>query len=134
MSSVPLQQVARDEPTHHWSGDATWREVAELRERLFDQLEMPGGSGLLLDVRDVTAIDTSGVVLLVGANFRATAAGRTLTLLDDDGPVSLALARRHMLAGFTVTRRVCVPGHGDEQRLVESRLSTTSLAVPGGTS
>jgi ABC-type transporter Mla MlaB component len=87
-----------------WADEVTWREVAALREDLFDQLEFPECVDLRLDVRRVTAIDTPGIALLIGANHRATATGRRLELIDANGPVTAALVRKHMLRDFRVTQ------------------------------
>jgi anti-anti-sigma regulatory factor len=82
----------------------TWRETAQLRERLFDEFEASGSTGVRLDVRRVQNIDQTGVALLIGANHRATAAGRRLVLIDANGPVTAALARMHMIPDFVITQ------------------------------
>ena len=61
---------------------------AKLREALFDALEAAGQTGVRLDVRQVPSIDKSRVALLVGANHRAAALGRTLVRTDHNGPVT----------------------------------------------
>ena len=95
-----------DQQTCTWSGAVTWRDVADKREALFDQLEVPGSSGVRVDVSAVSSIDATGIALLVGANHRAAATGRLLILIDSDGPVSRALARKHLLRDFLVTTRI----------------------------
>ncbi len=87
-----------------WSGDVTWRQVPDLREALFDALEEVDCDELRLDVRGVAAIDVPGLALLIGANYRATATGRRLVLVDADGPVTEALTSRRMLADFSLTQ------------------------------
>jgi ABC-type transporter Mla MlaB component len=94
----------QDEQECTWIGDVTWREVTGLREELFDQLEVPGSIGVRLDVRGVTSIDSPGIALLIGANYRATAVGRRLVVIDADGPVTAALSRRHVIRDFLVTQ------------------------------
>ena len=86
-----------------WSGEVTWREVPGLRESLFDHLEVPGSVGVRLDVRRVTAIDGPGIALLLGANYRATATGRRLILVDASGPVTAELTRRRLIRDFLLT-------------------------------
>lgn len=85
------------------AGEITWRVTATLRERLFDELEVDGVTGLRLDVREVSSIDRNGVALLVGLNHRAAVAGRGLILIDRNGPVTKALAAMHLLRNFVVT-------------------------------
>ena len=125
-------QSAVDLLPHRWSGEVTWRDAAELREALFDRLEAPASLGVHLDVRDVTYIDISGVALLIGANFRASSAGRALALLDNEGAVSRALAKRHVLSDFQVTSGTGARGHADLPRRRQPRLRATPLAVLGG--
>jgi anti-anti-sigma regulatory factor len=86
-----------------WTGEWTWRQVAELRERLFDEMDA-SADGLCLDVRGVTGIDRTGVALLIGANHRARALGRPLALLDEDGPVTEALRGAHVLSDFDLVQ------------------------------
>jgi anti-anti-sigma regulatory factor len=75
-----------------WSGEITWRGNARLRENLFDRLEDHGARGdLRVDVRAVTALDKTGVALLIGANHRAHSLDRSLVLIDAHGPVTAAL-------------------------------------------
>ena len=62
-----------------------------------DELEVPGSTGVRLDVRGVRSIDTTGIALLIGANHRAAANGRRLVLIDNNGTVTAALSRKHML-------------------------------------
>jgi len=95
---------AEDEPGFAWGGPITWRETADLREALFDELEVPGLTGLRLDVRAVTAIDRTGVGLLIGANHRAAANGRRLILIDNGGLVTAALSALHMLKDFLIVQ------------------------------
>lgn len=87
-----------------WVGEVTWREVADLREALFDELEVPGYVGVRLDVRRVTLIDRPGSALLIGANHRAVAIGRRLVLVDAHGPVTVALSKLHVLKDFLVVQ------------------------------
>jgi glutamate---cysteine ligase / carboxylate-amine ligase len=90
-------------PTLVWAGDVTTRRVKELRDLLFDQIDAHP-DGLTLDMREVTGIDRTGVALLIGANVRAHSLARTLTILDDGGIVSTALARAHVRDDFTIRR------------------------------
>jgi anti-anti-sigma regulatory factor len=85
-----------------WVGEVTWRQVAELREVLFDEMDACE-CGLCLDVRLVTEIDRTGIALLIGANHFAHSMGRPLVLLDESGPVSDALVRAHVMADFRMT-------------------------------
>jgi len=82
-----------------WVGEVTWRHVAELREALFDEMDACH-SGVRLDVRRVTEIDRTGVALLIGANHRAQSLGKPLTLVDEDGVVTEALARAQVISEF----------------------------------
>jgi anti-anti-sigma regulatory factor len=86
-----------------WTGEVTWRQVAELREQLFDAMDI-GAGDLGLDVRGVTVIDRTGIALLIGANHRARSLGRPLVLLDADGPVTEALRRARALSDFDVAQ------------------------------
>jgi anti-anti-sigma factor len=85
-----------------WDGDVDWRTTSRLREDLLDGMEVPGQSGVRLDVRGVRSIDRCGIALLIGANFRASAVGRHLVLVDAQGPVIRALEGRHILGEFEV--------------------------------
>jgi anti-anti-sigma factor len=91
------------DPECSWEGDVTWRETADLRQELFDSLEVPGASGLRLDVRGVSSIDRSGIALLIGANHRAAATGRQLILIDANGTVTNTLARMRLSRDFSIT-------------------------------
>jgi len=104
MSSVPrhLPAARRVERRAVWAGDVSWRDLSQRREALFDDLEASDSSGVRLDVRSVTSIDRPGVALLIGANYRAGATGRRLTIIDDGGPVTRALARMNLLGSFHV--------------------------------
>ena len=93
-----------------WTGEVTWRQVAELREELFDAMDVgTGDQGL--DVRGVTLIDRTGIALLIGANHRSRSLGGRLVLLDDEGPVTVALRRAHAIADFDLVRQF--PGVAD---------------------
>ena len=100
-----------------WQGPVTARETPELREQLFQLLDVPGSTGVRLDVRGVTTIDTFGTALLVGARNRAAASGRMFVLVDSAGPVSAALSRLHLLPTFLVTEMV----QSDDDLAVERR-------------
>jgi len=97
-------ELTHEEVCCAWPEEVTWREVADLREVLFDLLETPKGLGVRLDVRAVKVIDGTGIGLLIGANHRAAALGRRLILIDGDGPVSAALRRIRMLSTFRMAR------------------------------
>jgi len=90
-------------------GGITLQVSAKLREALFDALEAAGQTGVRLDVRQVPSIDKSRVALLVGANHRAAALGRTLVRTDHNGPVTRALSELRLLRGFHITE-VVPPG------------------------
>ena len=106
MSSAPRRLPAARpvERRATWAGDVSWRDLSQRREALFDDLEASDSSGVRLDVRDVTSIDRPGVALLIGANYRASATGRRLTIIDDCGPVTRALARMNVLGSFQVSQ------------------------------
>jgi ABC-type transporter Mla MlaB component len=91
-----------------WVGEVTWRQVAELREQLFDEMDQQE-TGVCVDVRLVTEIDRIGVALLVGANLRGKAIGRPLSLLDANGPVSVELTRTRLISEFTITEASTLP-------------------------
>ena len=92
-----------------WIGEVTWREVAGLREELFDQMDARP-DGVILDVRRVTVIDRTGLALLIGANHRARSMGRPLTLVDDRGPVTAALAAASVVADFAIALHLLASG------------------------
>jgi anti-anti-sigma regulatory factor len=88
-----------------WLGEVTWRQVAELRDALFDEMDARA-LGVCLDVRRVTEIDRTGIALLIGANHRARSMGKPLTLVDDAGVVTEALMRAKLMSEFQLV------GHG----------------------
>jgi anti-anti-sigma factor len=94
-----------------WEGDVDWRTTRLLREALFDGLEVPGRSGVQLDLQGVTSIDRCGIALLIGANFRASAVGRRLALVVSAGPVISALEAHHVLGDFDI--RLELPSVGE---------------------
>lgn len=69
------------EPGRHvvLSGAVDVHSAADLRLLLADQLDAGCGE-LVVDVRDVTAVDVTGLGLLVGAHRRAVRADRVLVL------------------------------------------------------
>jgi methanogenic corrinoid protein MtbC1 len=91
-----------------WGGEATWREVADLRENLFDAMDAHL-VGVRLDVRRVTVIDRTGIALLIGANHRSHSMRRPLIVLDDDGLVTAALTAAHVVSDFNLVRTSDVP-------------------------
>jgi methanogenic corrinoid protein MtbC1 len=86
-----------------WDGEVTWRDVADLREGLFDAMDAQVAS-VHLDVRLVTVIDRTGIALLIGANHRSHTMRRPLVLVDDNGPVTAALTAARVATDFTLTR------------------------------
>jgi anti-anti-sigma factor len=106
MDALTAGRFSADKIETAWWGAVTSRETPELRERLFDLLDTPGATSLRVDVRGVTSIDRSGIGVLIGANHRAAATGRTFVLIDSGGPVSQALRRTHLLDSFLVTQVV----------------------------
>jgi anti-anti-sigma factor len=90
--------------TETWRGVVDVRVTARLRDRLFALLGSPGTTGVRLDVRAVTSIDASGMAVLVGARRKAQAVGRTLVLVDEEGPVTVSLRRTRLLPAFLVTQ------------------------------
>ena len=108
------------EPHVHvvWAGAINWQATPDLRPVLFDALEVPAHVGVQLDVRAVTAIDRSGIALLIGANHRAPAMGRQLILIDRGGPVTTTLANLRLLRAFRVTQ------------MIEDALPTSPTALP----
>jgi len=91
-----------------WGGEVTWREVAGLRENLFDAMDAQQVS-VQLDVRLVTVIDRTGIALLIGANHRSHSVRRPLILVDDNGPVTAALTAAHVVTDFTLAPSAGVP-------------------------
>ena len=106
MSSATRHVPAARRVERHtvWVGDVNWRDLSARREALFDDLEAPDSCGVRLDVRAVTSIDRPGVALLIGANYRASAIGRRLVIIDDCGPVTRALARMNPSGSVQVTQ------------------------------
>ena len=96
----------------HWAGAVTWRETADLRESLLDQLEAGSNGALWLDVREVSVIDRCGVALLIGALHRAQAMGRRLVLIDAMGPVTSTLVQLHRIDQFHI-EQVHVPAQDE---------------------
>ncbi len=119
MATQDRSRADRREVQLAWAGDISGQVTANLREQLFDALQVTGQTGVRLDVRDVRSIDRSGIALLVGANHRAAALGRLLVLTDNTGPVTRALSALHLLNGFHVTL-VVTPGT-DAQTLKPAR-------------
>lgn len=114
--------AGQPEPRVAWAGPITWQTTPQLREALFDALEVPGHVGVRVDVREVTTIDRSGVALLIGANQRARSLGRLLILIDNGGPVTTTLAAMHLLHLFHVRLVVVNP----------ERPRTESVSADGG--
>jgi len=96
-----------------WVGAVTSQTTATLRDALFDALRVVGLIGVRLDVREVTSIDRSGIALLIGTNRRAATAGRRFVIVDNDGPVTRALAEMHVLRDFLITEVITT---GDRAR------------------
>jgi len=117
-----------------WTGEVTWRQVADLREEFFDAMDV-GAGDLGLDVRGVTVIDRTGIALLIGANHRARSMGRALVLLDADGPVTEALRRAHALTDFDLAQTSGFPrprsGSRDESTS-GSALAVSPTDLPSG--
>lgn len=101
-------------PSVVWHGAVTWREVADLRESLFDAMDAMAVS-VQLDVRLVTVIDRTGLGLLIGANHRSHSMRRPLILVDDNGPVTAALTASHVVADFDLERSPGVPVKGEDR-------------------
>jgi anti-anti-sigma factor len=114
MSRGRAGAVSREEQVA-WAGDINWRVTATLREVLFDALEVKDQTGVQLDVREVRSIDNSGVALLIGANHRAAALGRTLALTDHNGPVTTTLSALRLLRCFRVTQVLPTGGRSTER-------------------
>ena len=102
-----------------WTGEVTWRETADLREDLLDQLEAGVSGALWLDVRAVSVIDRCGIALLIGAQHWVQAMTRGLVLIDAIGPVTSTMARLGLLDQFHI-EQVPVP-----QRRGRPSLTTT---------
>jgi anti-sigma B factor antagonist len=73
-----------------------------LREHLLAALDRPG-SRLLLDLSQVTLMDTSGVAVLISTLRRAAQRGGTLRLLAPSPAVCMVLRATGLLAKFTVS-------------------------------
>jgi anti-anti-sigma regulatory factor len=106
MDALTAGRLDADKIETTWHGAVTSHETPALREQLFSLLDSAGGTSLRVDVRGVTAIDRSGIAVLIGARRRAAATGRTFVLIDSGGPVSTELRRMHVLDSFLVTQVV----------------------------
>jgi anti-anti-sigma factor len=63
-------------------------------------LRAPGHAPIIVDSRGVRTIDACVVAEFVAVSYRAGANGRTVVLVDDQGPVTEALAQAHLLDLF----------------------------------
>jgi anti-anti-sigma regulatory factor len=106
MDALTAGRLDADKIETIWHGAVTSQETPALREQLFALLDSASGTSLRVDVRAVTAIDRSGIAVLIGARRRAAATGRTFVLIDSGGPVSKELRRMHVLDSFLVTQVV----------------------------
>ncbi len=78
-------------------GELDLRTVPKLRMRLAEALER-GSGAVVVDLTEVTFIDSTGLSALLNALRRLTRAGRRLLLSTQDGPV-LRLLRMTRLDG-----------------------------------
>lgn len=102
----PPHRPTSQELATQWVGDVTCVQTPALRDILYAALETLSGAAIKLDVTGVTAIDATGVALLIGVNNRAAGMGRRFVLIDKGGPVSRELMRRHLIQHFNVTQVV----------------------------
>jgi anti-anti-sigma factor len=68
------------------AGEVDVSTVGELRDQLRELLDV-GWREVLVDLREVTFMDSSGVHALLEAHVRARAEDRWLAVVVDDGPV-----------------------------------------------
>lgn len=71
-------------------GDLEMANVAVIESEL-NQVEAGDCNGIVLDLRGLSFLDSTGIHLLISAHERATANGRPLALVVDDGPVHRVL-------------------------------------------
>jgi anti-anti-sigma factor len=71
-------------------GDLEIANVAAIESEL-SQIEASDCSHIVLDLRRLSFLDSTGVHLLISAHERATASGKPLALVVDDGPVRRVL-------------------------------------------
>ncbi|HEY8467515.1 MAG TPA: STAS domain-containing protein [Solirubrobacterales bacterium] len=74
-------------------------------EAIVRECEESGGSRLVIDLRELTFIDSAGLRLLLMANWRASAAGRKLSITQSHVSVKRMLA----LTGLDVELHVLDP-------------------------
>ena len=82
-----LQDDSGDDTTVRLSGELDISTAAEL-ERLLSDLAVPDGPGrIVIDLRDLRFMDSTGLRLLVTADLRLRREGRELALIPGPEPV-----------------------------------------------
>jgi anti-anti-sigma factor len=100
------------------SGEIDLATAPQLREGL-ERAEQKPGTGLVIDLRQVAFIDSTGIGELVGCHRRCRATGRGLAFVVPDGTIRKILGVTGMDAVFDL--------HHDVESAVES-LSSVSTA------
>jgi anti-sigma B factor antagonist len=95
---IPERTAVRVAPT----GELDIATCQELRVAL-DELWDLGWTDVVLDLRGLTFMDSSGVQILVENHRRATRTGARFSIIDGPGPVSRVLELTGLEAVFTHT-------------------------------
>jgi len=82
-------------------GELDLHTVAQLRLSLAEALES-GAGAVVVDLGDVTFIDSTGLAALLNALRRLTRAGRRLVLACEDGPVLRVLRLTRLDSTFAI--------------------------------
>ena len=95
--------VERDDGAHvlRLRGELDLRTVPKLRMRLAEALER-GGGPVVVDLTDVTFIDSTGLSALLNALRRLTRAGRRMLLSTQEGPVLRLLRMTRLDSTFAL--------------------------------
>ena len=94
-------------------GDLDVASAPRVEERLVELEESGGSPGLVLDLRDLTFIDSTGLSLLINTDRRARKAGRRVTIVSGRG------APRRLLETTGLIERLEVVEEWEDQRSVQ---------------
>ena len=100
--------------TLHLSGEAGFREAAELRKVLFEAVEASGDKNLVVELEDVRRIDTAAMAVLVEALVATHEHGPTVFLVSP----SESVRKVFELAGLEDALLRCFTCWGDLEQAV----------------
>jgi anti-sigma B factor antagonist len=86
----------------HYAGEITLEITGDLKRRLDAELEGDAISTVVIDLSDVSFMDSSGIGFLVSANTRMRSAGRSFYLYRLSRPVEKTLGLVQLLQFFQI--------------------------------